>query len=88
MKLKLDAIVMMLGLADRGNIFDLIDAVFNGNASLNALEIFNRIHQQGADVVMIFDELLNIVHFITQIKIAPELKNDINIPELERVIKD
>ena len=82
-EIKVDAIVMMLGLADRGNIFDLLDAIFNGNAPL-ALEIFNRIHQQGADVVMIFDELLNIVHFITQIKIAPELKKDINIPELER----
>ena len=33
---------------------------------------------------MIFDEMLNVVHFITQIKIAPELKEDIHIPELER----
>ena len=73
----------MLGLADRGNIFDLMDAIFKGNAA-SALEIFNRIHQAGADVVMIFDEMLNITHFITQIKISPELKDDIHIPELER----
>ena len=33
---------------------------------------------------MIFDEMLNIVHFITQMKIAPELKNELYIPELER----
>ena len=78
-----DSIVQMLGLADRGNIFDLMNAIFNGNAS-NALTIFNRIHQAGADVVMIFDEMLNVTHFITQIKIAPELSNDIHIPELER----
>jgi len=43
------------------------------------------LHRAGADVVMIFDEMLNIVHFITQIKIVPELKDDIHIPELERV---
>ena len=77
-------IIDMLGLADRGNIFDLMEAIFKGKAS-NALEIFNRLHRAGADVVMIFDEMLNIVHFITQIKIVPELKDDIHIPELERI---
>ena len=77
-------IIGMLGLADRGNIFDLMEAIFKGKAS-NALEIFNRLHRAGADVVMIFDEMLNIVHFITQIKIVPELKDDIHIPELERI---
>ena len=79
-----NTIIDMLGLADRGDIFDLIEAIFKGKAS-NALEIFNRLHRAGADVVMIFDEMLNIVHFITQIKIVPELKDDIHIPELERV---
>jgi len=79
-----NSIINILGLADRGNIFDLMDAIFKGDP-VSALEIFNRIHQAGADVVMIFDEMLNITHFITQIKIAPELKEDINIPELERI---
>jgi len=77
------SVIEMLGLADRGNIFDLMDAIFQGNP-IKALEIFNRIHQAGADIVMIFDEMLNVTHFITQIKIAPELKEDIHIPELER----
>ena len=82
-KISVDSIVRMLGLADRGNIFDLMEAIFNGNAA-SALKIFNRIHQAGADVVMIFDEMLNVTHFITQIKISPELKDEIHIPELER----
>ena len=33
---------------------------------------------------MIFDEMLSVTHFITQIKISPKLKDDIHIPELER----
>ena len=82
-KITANSIIDMLGLADRGNIFDLMDAIFQGDP-VNALAIFNRIHQAGADVVMIFDEMLNVTHFITQIKIAPELKEDIHIPELER----
>ena len=33
---------------------------------------------------MIFDELINIVHFLTQLKISSNLNDDIYIPELER----
>ena len=76
-------IIDMLGLADRGKIFDLLDYIFQGNA-IKALQIYNELYQAGADIVMIFDEMLNAVHFITEIKIAPNLKDDIYIPELER----
>ena len=79
-----ESIINMLGLADRGKIFDLIDSIFHGDA-LKALNIYNKLNQAGADIIMIFNEMLNIVHFITQIKIAPELKSDIHIPELERI---
>jgi len=79
------SISKMLGLADRGNIFDLMDAIFKGNAK-ESLNIYNKIYQAGADVVMIFNEMLNVTHFITQIKITPELKSDIHIPELERTM--
>ena len=83
-KITAASIILMLGLADRGNIFDLIEAIFDGNAP-NALKIYEKIYSSGADVLMIFDEILNLVHFITQIKIVPELKDDIHIPELERL---
>ena len=76
-------IIDMLGLADRGKVFDLLNHIFQGNA-IKALQIYNELHQAGADIIMIFDEMLNAVHFITEIKIAPNLKDDIYIPELER----
>ena len=78
-----DTIISMLGLADRGNIFDLLDAIFSGDAK-NSLKIYNKIYQAGADVLMIFDELLKVTHFLTQIKISPDIKDDIHIPEFER----
>ena len=78
-----DTITSMLGLADRGQVFDLLDAIFNGNAPL-ALEIFQKLYQVGADILLIFDEMLKITHFLTQIKISPKIKDDIYIPELER----
>ena len=78
-----ELIINMLGLADRNNIFELMETIFQGDAP-KALETYNNIHNSGADVVMIFDEMLNVTHFITQMKLAPELKNDIHVPELER----
>ena len=77
------SIIKMLGLANREGVFNLLESIFNGDAP-QAIKIYNSIYEAGADVVMIFDEMLNIVHFITQMKIAPELKNELYIPELER----
>jgi len=77
-------VIDMLGLADRGKIFDLLDYIFEGNA-VKAFETYNNLYQIGADIIMIFDEMLNAVHFITQIKITPSLKEDIYIPQLERM---
>ena len=82
-KISEETIISMLGLADRGEVFDLLDAIFSGNASL-ALEIYQKLYQSGADILLIFDELLKITHFLTQIKISSKIKDDIYIPELER----
>ena len=78
-----ETIISMLGLADRGNIFDLMDSIFNGDAQ-GSLELYNKIYQSGADVLMIFDEMLKVTHFLTQMKISQDIRNDIQIPEFER----
>ena len=77
-------VINMLGLADKGKIYDLLENIVKGKAS-DSLIIFRDLYNSGADILMIFEELLNVLHSITQIKIAPDIKNDISIPELERV---
>ncbi len=77
-------ITSMLGLADRAKIYDLLKSITEGNAS-NSLIIFRDLYNSGADILMIFEELLNAIHSITQIKISPEISNDISIPEIERL---
>ena len=77
------AVTKMLGLAEREKIFDLLNKILEGN-SIDALNQYRKLYDLGADVTMIFDELINVVHFLTQIKIAPNLKDDIYIPEIER----
>ncbi len=74
----------MLGLADRGKIYELLGHIAKGEAS-ESLVLFRDLYSSGADILMIFEELLNVIHSITQIKISPDIKNDISIPELERV---
>ena len=51
-------------------------------------EAAKKLYNSGADILMIFEELLNAVHSITQIKISPDIKKDISIPEIERVRGD
>ena len=83
MKIDAKAIIKMLGLAEREKIFDLLENILKGK-SLESLNLYKELYDLGADVIMIFDELINVVHFLTQMKIAPNLKDDIYIPELER----
>ena len=78
-----NTIIDMLGLADRIKIFELLDYIFRGEAK-EALNSYRKIYDLGADVIMIFEEMLETVHFLTKLKISPELKNDIYLPELER----
>ena len=79
-----ETVSKMLGLADRGKIYDLLGHIAKGQAS-DSLDLFRNLYNSGADILMIFQELLNVVHSITQIKISPDIQNDISIPELERV---
>ncbi len=77
-------VISMLGLADREKIFNLVEIILEGDA-LGAINKYKELYELGADIAMIFDELLNVVHFLVQIKIAPDLKDDIYIPEFERI---
>ncbi len=79
-----ETVISMLGLADRGKIYDLLENITKGDVS-ESLKIFRDLYNSGADILMIFEELLNAIHSITQIKILPDIKNDITIPEIERI---
>ncbi len=82
-KVDSQTVISMLGLADREKIFNLIEVILEGDA-LGAINRYKELYDLGADIAMVFDELLNVVHFLVQIKIAPDLKDDIYIPEFER----
>ena len=61
----------MLGVADRGQVFDLLENVLRGDAAA-ALAQLDRLYQDGADPLLVLQDLLDLGHFLTRLKLAPE----------------
>jgi DNA polymerase III subunit gamma/tau len=61
----------MLGIADRGCVLDLLESVLRGDAG-DALDRMDRLYQDGADPLMVLQNLLDLSHFLTRLKLAPE----------------
>ncbi len=74
----------MLGLAERGRTFALLESVMAGDLA-KALELFERLHAEGADPARVMEDLLEITHWLTRIKITPGAAADPATPEIERV---
>ena len=61
----------MLGIADRNLVFDLFETVLKGDAT-SALQQIESLYQGGADPLMVMQDLLDLTHFVTRLKLAPE----------------
>jgi DNA polymerase-3 subunit gamma/tau len=73
----------MLGLADRGLVFDLMEAVMEGRAA-DALFITDRAHLMGADLGMVLGDLLELTHTLSRLRSVPALRASQELPEAER----
>jgi DNA polymerase-3 subunit gamma/tau len=60
----------MLGLADRGRVLDLFERLMGGKVA-EALTELNALYDRGADPLLVVQDLLEIVHFLTRLKVAP-----------------
>jgi DNA polymerase-3 subunit gamma/tau len=58
----------MLGLADRGRIFDLLEKLLAGTTA-EALEFFAQLHRDGAEPLQILGDLAEAVHSATRAKV-------------------
>jgi DNA polymerase III subunit gamma/tau len=61
----------MLGVADRGAVFDLLENVLKGDAAA-ALARLDRLYEDGADPLVVLQDLLDLGHFLARLKVAPE----------------
>ncbi len=73
----------MLGLADRMRHFDIFDALMAGNIA-GALEELGQAYAAGADPISLLQDLLELTHWLTRIKVVPETASGFGVPEAER----
>ena len=69
-RIEADLVRDMLGLADRGRVLDLFEKVMAGKIG-EALSDLGTLYDHGADPLTVVQDLMEIVHFLTRIKVAP-----------------
>jgi DNA polymerase-3 subunit gamma/tau len=78
-----EAVADMLGTADRGIVFDLMEAVMEGRAA-DALAVTDRAHIRGADLGALLGDMLELTHTLSRLKTVPDLRVSQELPEAER----
>jgi DNA polymerase-3 subunit gamma/tau len=66
-----DHLRAMLGLADRGRILDLFEKTMGGQIA-EALSELSELYDRGAEPLVVMQDLLEITHFLTRLKVAPD----------------
>ena len=79
-----DEVRRMLGLADRGVTFDLLDRVMKGDIA-KALGLMAEHYEAGADPAVVIEDMLDLTHWLTRVKVVPEVARGSGVPEAERV---
>ena len=77
------AVRTMLGLADRGRLFDLFEAIMAGDAA-GALAELGRQYADGADPGVVLRDLAELTHWVSVLKIAAGTADDPTVSPAER----
>jgi DNA polymerase-3 subunit gamma/tau len=77
-----DAVRDMLGVADNARVIDLFESVMKGDVS-GALTQLKDQYDQGADPSLIMIDLASFVHFVTLLKLSPDMSIDKAVTEEE-----
>ncbi|AJD50223.1 DNA polymerase-3 subunit gamma/tau [Thalassospira xiamenensis M-5 = DSM 17429] len=73
----------MLGLSDRSRIFDLFDRTMKGEIN-EALELLGAQYALGGDPAVMLQDMLDLTHWLTRVKLSPEAANDPGVSQIER----
>ncbi|MDE1153446.1 MAG: DNA polymerase III subunit gamma/tau [Micavibrio sp.] len=78
------AVREMLGLVDRSVTHDLYEALMKGDTTA-MLALLDTFYKSGADPIQILQDLLELTHYLTKVKVSPDAARDQALPEAERV---
>lgn len=74
----------MLGLADRGQVFALLDDLLHGRLP-EALDNLQNQYRVGADPAVVLQDLLDLTHWLTRVKVIGGTPDDVTLPEAQRM---
>ncbi len=61
----------LLGLADRSQTLDLLDLVMKGDVE-GALALVSEMYRSGADPLVVVQDLMEVVHWLTRLRVTPD----------------
>ena len=73
----------LLGLADRSQVLDLFDFVMKGDAA-QALDLLEDMYAAGAEPVVVAQDLLDVTHWLTRLKVTPETARNTGVSDAEK----
>ncbi len=73
----------MLGLADRAQVLDLFELVMAGKVK-EGLTTLRAQYDLGADPAVVMQDMLDVTHWLTRLKVTPETGNDTLVSEAEK----
>lgn len=82
-KVKTDTVIEMIGLADRTQTLDLFEALSQGNVD-KVLKNLEGQYKNGANPLIILQDLINVTHMLTKVKIVPNALNGEMLSENDR----
>ncbi len=74
-----DAIRTMLGLADRGRVIELFAMIMRGEAAAALAELRDQ-YRSGADPEVTLNDLAETAHWLSTLKVAPDIADDPSLP--------
>jgi len=78
-----DQVRDMLGLADRTRVFDLFDAVMRGDIAAALTQLRDQ-YDLGADPLVVLQDMLELTHWLTRLKVVPDAGKRPGVSEAER----
>ncbi len=78
-----DQVRGMLGLADRAQVLDLFEQIMKGEVA-EALATLRTQYDSGADPVVVINDLLEVSHWLTRLKVTPDTGIDTLVSEAEK----
>jgi DNA polymerase-3 subunit gamma/tau len=82
-RVEAEAVVNMLGLADRALVIDLFGEIMKGDVA-GAIARLRRLYDVGADPSVVLEDLAAFTHLVTRFKVAPSAVEDEALSEEEK----